>query len=74
MLAYTVNEEDYFDKFIFQMETPSITIEREKIEANKVVVFTGLEAGTKYSVTVQTVSGAQRSEKIVEELITCKLS
>ena len=55
------------------MVTPNITIEREKIEANKVVVFTGLEAGTKYSVTVQTVSGDQRSDKLVEELITCKL-
>ena len=73
MVAYTIKEDDYFDKFIFHMETPKITIERGKTDPNKVVVFTSLEAGALYRVEVQTVSGKQRSEKKVLEIETCKL-
>ena len=49
-------------------------MEREKGDPNKVVTFTGLEAGALYQVEVETVSGEQRSDKRTVELETCKIS
>ena len=73
-LSYTVEESDFFDKFVFHLINPKITKEREKGDPNKVVTFTGLEAGALYQVEVETVSGEQRSDKRTVELETCKIS
>ena len=72
-VAYTVDDDNLFDKLVFQIENPKITIEKLKDDPNKDVTFTGLEAGTQYLVDVQTVSGEQTSDKQTGIFATCKI-
>ena len=71
-LSYTEAEDDFFDKFVFHLVSPERIIEKEKGHSNKVVTFIGLEAGALYQVEVETVSGEQRSSKMVIEIVSCK--
>ena len=74
VFAYTESTHGVFDYYRFTINADSDPVVKQRSEQDRKVQFTGLEAGTVYTVEAKTHSGAKFSTTQTVQILTGKCS